>query len=81
MGKLVEQRNKELEQENQKLKQMLKKVADDAKGLFEECAEYSPYEECLANEYCQCCNSDCDGSQCKWRYEDDVKKLLKTKEK
>lgn len=70
-----------LRKENQKLKQMLKKVADDAKGLFEECAEYSPYEECLANEYCQCCNSDCDGSQCKWRYEDDVKKLLKTKEK
>ena len=73
---LLEQRNKELEQENQKLKQMLKKVADDAEGLFEECAEYSPYEECLANEYCHCCNSDCDGTQCKWRYEDDVKKLL-----
>ena len=54
---------------------MLKKVADDAEGLFEECAEYSPYEECLANEYCHCCNSDCDGTQCKWRYEDDVKKL------
>ena len=66
----------ELEEENQKLKQMLKKVADDAEGLFEECAEYSPYEECLANEYCHCCNSDCDGTQCKWRYEDDVKKLL-----
>lgn len=74
---LLEQRNKELEQENQKLKQMLKKVADDAEGLFEECAEYSPYEECLANEYCHCCNSDCDGSQCKWRYKDDVEKLLK----
>ena len=70
-----------LRKENQKLKQMLKKVADDAEGLFEECADYDPYEECLANEYCQCCNSDCDGSQCKWRYEDDVKKLLKTKEK
>ena len=66
----------ELEEENQKLKQMLKKVADDAEGLFEECAEYSPYEECLANEYCHCCNSDCDGTQCKWRYEDDVRKLL-----
>lgn len=66
----------ELEEKNQKLKQMLKKVADDAEGLFEECAEYSPYEECLANEYCHCCNSDCDGTQCKWRYEDDVKKLL-----
>lgn len=74
--KLLEQRNKELEQENQKLKQMLKKVADDVEGLFEECAEYSPYEECLANEYCRCCNSDCDGTQCKWRYEDDVEKLL-----
>mgnify|MGYP004658413703 CR=1 FL=1 len=35
----------------------------------------------VANEYCQCCNSDCDGSQCKWRYEDNVRKLLKTKEK
>lgn len=66
----------ELEEEKQKLKQMLKKVADDAEGLFEECAEYSPYEECLANEYCHCCNSDCDGTQCKWRYEDDVRKLL-----
>lgn len=66
----------EPEEENQKLKQMLKKVADDAEGLFEECTEYSPYEECLANEYCHCCNSDCDGTQCKWRYEDDVKKLL-----
>lgn len=73
---LLEQRNKELEQENQKLKQMLKKIADDAEGLFEECADYSPYEECLANEYCHCCNSNCDGSQCKWRYEDDVRKLL-----
>lgn len=73
---LLERRNKELEEENQKLKQMLKKVADDAEGLFEECAEYSPYEECLANEYCHCCNSDCDGTQCKWRYEDDVRKLL-----
>ena len=39
MGKLVEQRNKELEQENQKLKQMLKKVADDAEGLFAELDE------------------------------------------
>lgn len=29
-----------------------------------------------ANEYCHCCNSDCDGTQCKWRYEDDVRKLL-----
>lgn len=73
---LLERQNKKLEQENEKLKQMLKKVADDAKGLFEECADYDPYEECLANEYCQFCNSDCDGSQCKWRYEDDVKKML-----
>lgn len=78
---LLEQRNKELEQENQKLKQMLKKIADDAEGLFEECADYSPYEECLANEYCQCCNSDCDGSHCEWRYKDAVDKLLRRLEK
>lgn len=35
MGKLVEQRNKELEQENQKLKQMLKKVTDDGREFLE----------------------------------------------
>lgn len=80
---LLEQRNKELEQENQKLKQMLKKVADDAEGLFMGFARYNPYEKCLehedceAREYCDYCDRDCDcDGQCKWRYEDDVKKLL-----
>ena len=80
---LLEQRNKELEQENQKLKQMLKKVADDAEGLFMGFARYNPYEKCLehedceAREYCDYCDRDCDcDGQCKWRYKDDVKKLL-----
>ena len=80
---LLEQRNKELEQENQKLKQMLKKVADDAEGLFMGFAGYNPYEkrlkheDCEAREYCDYCDRDCDcDGQCKWRYEDDVKKLL-----
>ena len=80
---LLEQRNKELEQENEKLKQMLKKVADDAEGLFMGFARYNPYEKCLehqdceAREYCDYCDRDCDcDGQCKWRYEDDVKKLL-----
>lgn len=85
---LLEQRNKELEQENQKLKQMLKKVADDAKGLFMGFTGYNPYEkrlkheDCEAREYCDYCDRDCDcDGQCKWRYEDDVEKLLKeTKE-
>lgn len=81
---LLEQRNKELEQENQKLKQMLKKVADDAKGLFMGFTGYNPYEkrlkheDCEAREYCDYCDRDCDcDGQCKWRYEDDVEKLLK----
>lgn len=86
---LLEQRNKELEQENQKLKQMLKKVADDAKGLFMGFTGYNPYEkrlkheDCEAREYCDYCDRDCDcDGQCKWRYEDDVEKLLKeTKER
>lgn len=80
---LLEQRNKELEQENQKLKQMLKKIADDAEGLFMGFAGYNPYEkrlkheDCEAREYCDYCDRDCDcDGQCKWRYEDDVKKLL-----
>lgn len=80
---LLEQRNKMLEQENQKLKQMLKKVADDAEGLFMGFAGYNPYEkrlkheDCEAREYCDYCDRDCDcDGQCKWRYEDDVKKLL-----
>ena len=80
---LLEQRNKELEQENQKLKQMLKKVADDAEGLFMGFAGYNPYEkrlkheDCEAREYCDYCDRDCDcDGQCKWRYEGDVKKLL-----
>ena len=80
---LLEQRNKELEQENQKLKQMLKKVADDAEGLFMGFAGYNPYEkrlkheDCEVREYCDYCDRDCDcDGQCKWRYEDDVKKLL-----
>lgn len=73
----------ELEEENQKLKQMLKKVADDAEGLFMGFAGYNPYEkrlkheDCEAREYCDYCDRDCDcDGQCKWRYEDDVKKLL-----
>ena len=73
----------ELEEENEKLKQMLKKVADDAEGLFMGFAGYNPYEKCLehedceAREYCDYCDRDCDcDGQCKWRYEDDVKKLL-----
>lgn len=73
----------ELEEENEKLKQMLKKVADDAEGLFMGFARYNPYEKCLehedceAREYCDYCDRDCDcDGQCKWRYEDDVKKLL-----
>lgn len=73
----------ELEEENQKLKQMLKKVADDAEGLFMGFAGYNPYEkrlkheDCEAREYCNYCDRDCDcDGQCKWRYEDDVKKLL-----
>lgn len=73
----------ELEEENQKLKQMLKKVADDAEGLFMEFAGYNPYEkhlkheDCEVREYCDYCDRDCDcDGQCKWRYEDDVKKLL-----
>lgn len=77
-----------LRKENQKLKQMLKKVADDAEGLFMGFAGYNPYEKCLKHEdcevreYCDYCDRDCDcDGQCKWRYEDDVKKLLKTKEK
>ena len=78
----------ELEEENQKLKQMLKKVADDAEGLFMGFARYNPYEKCLehedceAREYCDYCDRDCDcDGQCKWRYKDDVEKLLKeTKE-
>lgn len=78
----------ELEEENQKLKQMLKKVADDAEGLFMGFAGYNPYEkrlkheDCEAREYCDYCDRDCDcDGQCKWRYEDDVEKLLKeTKE-
>nr|DAE33915.1 MAG TPA: restriction alleviation protein [Caudoviricetes sp.] len=80
---LLEQRNKELEQENQKLKQMLKKVVDDAERLFMGFAGYNPYEkrlkheDCEAREYCDYCDRDCDcDGQCKWRYEDDVKKLL-----
>lgn len=73
----------ELEEENEKLKQMLKKVADDAEGLFMGFARYNPYEKCLehedceAREYCDYCDRDCDcDGQCKWRYKDDVKKLL-----
>lgn len=73
----------ELEEENQKLKQMLKKVADDAEGLFMGFAGYNPYEkrlkheDCEVREYCDYCDRDCDcDGQCKWRYEDDVKKLL-----
>ena len=73
----------ELEEENQKLKQMLKKVADDAEGLFMGFAGYNPYEkrlkheDCEAREYCDYCDRDCDcDGQCKWRYEGDVKKLL-----
>ena len=50
---LLEQRNKELEQENQKLKQMLKKVADDAEGLFMGFAGYNPYEKRLKHEDCE----------------------------
>lgn len=80
---LLEQRNKELEQENQKLKQMLKKVADDAEGLFMGFAGYNPYEkrlkheDCEVREYCDYCDRDCDcDGQCKWRHEDDAKKLL-----
>lgn len=80
---LLEQRNKMLEQENQKLEQMLKKVADDAEGLFMGFARYNPYEKCLehedceAREYCDYCDRDCDcDGQCKWRYKDDVEKLL-----
>jgi hypothetical protein len=80
---LLEQRNKELEEENQKLKQMLKKVADDAEGLFMGFVGYNPYEkrlkheDCEAREYCDYCDRDCDcDGQCKWRYEDDVEKLL-----
>lgn len=80
---LLERRNKELEEENEKLKQMLKKVADDAEGLFMGFARYNPYEKCLehedceAREYCDYCDRDCDcDGQCKWRYKDDVKKLL-----
>ena len=80
---LLEQRNKELEEENQKLKQMLKKVADDAEGLFMGFAGYNPYEkrlkheDCEAREYCDYCDRDCDcDGQCKWRYKDDVEKLL-----
>lgn len=79
----------ELKEENQKLKWMLKEVADDAEGLFMGFVGYNPYEkrleheDCEAREYCDYCDRDCDcdGSQCKWRYEDNVKKLLKTKEK
>ena len=73
----------ELEEENQKLKQMLKKVADDAEGLFMGFAGYNPYEkrlkheDCEAREYCDYCDRDCDcDGQCKWRYKDDVEKLL-----
>ena len=73
----------ELEEENEKLKQMLKKVADDAEGLFMGFARYNPYEKCLehedceAREYCDYCDRDCDcDGQCKWRYKDDVRKLL-----
>ena len=73
----------ELEEKNQKLKQMLKKVADDAEGLFMGFAGYNPYEkrlkheDCEAREYCDYCDRDCDcDGQCKWRYEGDVKKLL-----
>lgn len=73
----------ELEEENQKLKQMLKKVADDAEGLFMGFAGYNPYEkrlkheDCEVREYCDYCDRDCDcDGQCKWRYEDDIKKLL-----
>lgn len=73
----------ELEEEKQKLKQMLKKVADDAEGLFMGFAGYNPYEkrlkheDCEAREYCDYCDRDCDcDGQCKWRHEDDVKKLL-----
>ena len=80
---LLERRNKELEEENEKLKQMLKKVADDAEGLFMGFAGYNPYEkrlkheDCEAREYCDYCDRDCDcDGQCKWRYEGDVKKLL-----
>ena len=79
----LEQTVELLEQENQKLKQMLKKVADDAEGLFMGFAGYNPYEkrlkheDCEAREYCDYCDRDCDcDGQCKWRYEDDVKKLL-----
>lgn len=73
----------ELEEKNQKLEQMLKKVADDAEGLFMGFARYNPYEKCLehedceAREYCDYCDRDCDcDGQCKWRYKDDVEKLL-----
>lgn len=40
------------------------------------------HEDCEAREYCDYCDRDCDcDGQCKWRYEDDVEKLLKeTKE-
>ena len=59
---------------------MLKKVADDAEGLFMGFARYNPYEKCLEHEDCEAreyCDWDCDcDGQCKWRYEDDVKKLL-----
>ena len=44
---------------------------------------YNPYEkrlkheDCEAREYCDYCDRDCDcDGQCKWRYEDDVEKLL-----
>ena len=50
---LLEQRNKELEEENQKLKQMLKKVADDAEGLFMGFVGYNPYEKRLKHEDCE----------------------------
>ena len=67
----------------QPLEQMLKKVADDAEGLFMGFAGYNPYEkrlkheDCEAREYCDYCDRDCDcDGQCKWRYENDVKKLL-----
>ena len=73
----LEQTVELLEQENQKLKQMLKKVADDAEGLFMGFAGYNPYEKRLKHEDCDYCDRDCDcDGQCKWRYEDDVKKLL-----
>lgn len=72
-----------LQEQNAVLKELLKATAEDANGLFKACdKEYYNHDEYSVPENCKFCinytQNGCDENyNCKWRYADKVKEILK----